>query len=172
MAFWEALAKGGITGLFEGVGELAKDLRTAFTGEEPMTAEQKAQTLARIDALEAAIVSNEHEIKMGQQALTMQEAQSPSLFKSGWRPALGWSCVFGIAYQFVFRPLAAWATKIGFLVYAAYSEAGMTDALSTLMSEAIKMPSLDMQTLLGLVGTLLGVGTMRTLEKKWGVASK
>jgi hypothetical protein len=172
MAFWESVASGTISGFMSGAGELFKDIRTAITGKEPMTAEQQYELLRRLDALEEARANREQEIIMGQQELTKIDAQSASLFKSGWRPALGWACVFGISYQFVLRPLAIWVTKLGFLLYGAYREAGLTTELLEIMKEAVNMPSLDMPTLLALVGTLLGVGGMRSLEKRWGVAAK
>jgi len=172
MGFWNALAEGSVTGLFKGVGEFAKDMRTAITGEEPLNSEQKAEILQRLDAMEAAAEQREHETVMGQQELTKIEAQSPSLFKSGWRPALGWACVAGIAYQFVFAPVCSWLIKVGFLVYALISNVGMTGALKTLMEEAVTLPALDMETLVGLIITLLGAGSWRMLEKKWGVASR
>jgi MYXO-CTERM domain-containing protein len=34
------------------------------------------------------------------------EAQNPSLFVSGWRPAIGWIGASGLAYQYVVRPFA------------------------------------------------------------------
>ena len=37
------------------------------------------------------------------------EAQSGSLFIGGWRPAVGWVCVLGLAYQFLAFPMLAWA---------------------------------------------------------------
>ena len=42
MAFWESLAEGGVTGLFKGAGEFAKNIRAAFTGKEPITNEQQS----------------------------------------------------------------------------------------------------------------------------------
>lgn len=168
MSFWESLAEGTINGFMTGFGELAKDIRTAITGKEALTSEQQVELLTRLDALEAAAATREHEVMMGQQALTMQEAKSNSLLKSGWRPSLGWACVFGVGYQFVFRPIGTWVLKIVFLVYAAYSEAGLTPALKIIMDEALQSPSLDMNTLLAILGTILGVGAMRTVERVKG----
>src|SRR5262245_36680112 len=44
----------------------------------------------------------------GQVAINVEEAKSDDLFKSGWRPAVGWMCVAGLAYQFIIAPLATW----------------------------------------------------------------
>lgn len=87
MPFWESLAEGTMSGFMSGIGDLFKDIRTAITGKEPLSSEQQAQLLQRLDAIEEASKAREHELMMGQQQLTMKEAESKSMFKSGWRPA-------------------------------------------------------------------------------------
>lgn len=74
------------------------------------------------------------------------EAQSRDPFRARWRPAVGWVCVLGLAYQFLIQPLAAWASGIwGFE----------------------PPPSLDLGDLMTLLVGLLGLGTLRTTEKCW-----
>jgi len=80
------------------------------------------------------------------------EAASDSLFKSGWRPAVGWTCVCGLFYTFLARPLLIWILLLN-----------NVDAVP---------PALDMGDLITLLGGLLGLSSMRTLEKFRGVASK
>jgi hypothetical protein len=80
----------------EGAGSLAKDIRSALTGE--ISPEKKAELLQRADDLEAQGMQAQAEINK-------IEAANPNPFVSGWRPALGWVCVLGIGYQMVFRPL-------------------------------------------------------------------
>lgn len=79
------------------------------------------------------------------------EAANPSLFVSGWRPAVGWVCVAGLIYTFVGWPLLTWA--------------------STMWTFPIP-PALDMGTLITLLGGMLGLGGLRTYEKLNGVAAK
>ena len=74
------------------------------------------------------------------------EASNPSLFVSGWRPAIGWIGAAGLAYQYIVRPLAVGA--------------GLHD-----------LPALD-HSLMELVVAMLGLGGLRTFEKVKGVASK
>ena len=78
-----------------------------------------------------------------------REAENPSLFVSGWRPAAGWVCVSGLFYSFLIRPALTWAS----LVY-----------------DKPIPPALDMETLLALLSGLLGLGYMRAREKLGGVA--
>lgn len=79
------------------------------------------------------------------------EAASDSLFKSGWRPFVGWVCGFALAYQFIARPLLSWVSL--------WVAAG-----------APTPPPLDMGDLLSILCGMLGLGYLRTTEKKHGVA--
>ena len=87
---------------------------------------------------------------MGQLEINKTEAASASIFVAGWRPAAGWISVIGLAYTFIIQPLLAW--------------------LSTIVSIPVP-PAIDVDTLLVLLGSLLGVGTLRTVDKIKGVAT-
>ena len=71
------------------------------------------------------------------------EAANPNIFVSGWRPMIGWIGATGLAYQYVFRPLA-----VGFI--------------------GMPLPPLD-GSLMELVVGLLGFGGMRSWEKYKGL---
>lgn len=152
MSFWGALAEGGISGLFKGAGEFAKDVRAAITGKEVLTAEQQAQILAQAQALESAAQQMEMQAAAGQIELNKIDAQSGSLFKGGWRPSLGWCCVFGLCYTFVLRPLLPWVVEVSALV------SGHPVVLPA-------MPPLDTKELMALVMALLGFGGFRMVER-------
>jgi hypothetical protein len=89
-------------------------------------------------------------LKLEQIKVNAIEAQSPDFFRGGWRPFVGWVCGTGLAVQFLVAPVATWA--------------------AALLGHAVAFPSLDMGTLLTLLGGLLGLGTMRTAEKFKGVS--
>jgi len=63
---------------------------------------------------------------------------------------VGWTCVVGLLYTFLLRPLLAWAS-------------GMIDIPVP--------PMLDMGDLFTLLAGMLGLGGMRTFEKLNGVQS-
>lgn len=151
MGFWDSLAEGGVTGLFKGAGAFAKDIRTAITGDEPLTAEQKTQLLAQASALEASVLNADLAAIQGQNAINLEEAKSDNLFKSGWRPAVGWVCVSGLAYTFVVKPILPWIVALF----------GVTVA---------PMPEIPMGDLSILLSGLLGLGGFRTFEKIRGKA--
>ena len=82
------------------------------------------------------------ELALGQIPVNLEEAKSDSLFKSGWRPAVGWVCVVGLFYQFLIYPIA--------------------------VAFEPKITSLDLGTLLTLLFGILGLGALRTQEKLQG----
>ena len=45
------------------------------------------------------------EINKAQIEVNKVEAGSDSLFKSGWRPSVGWICSFALGYHFVMQPM-------------------------------------------------------------------
>ena len=90
-----------------------------------------------------------HEIALAQIEVNKIDQQSQSKFKSWWRPAVAWVCVIAFAWHFVLQPL---------LVFA-FAVAGVT----------IASPEFDMFSLLTVLGGLLGIGTMRTVEKGKGL---
>jgi len=159
MAFWDSIVTGGVTGLLKGAGEFAKDVRTAITGKEALSSEQQVQIISMANALENAANTMEQRAADGQIELNKLDAQSGSLFKGGWRPAMGWVCVFGLCYTFIIRPLLPWTVNVVCLVFS--------------KSTAIPaMPALDTQELLALVMALLGFGGFRMYEKIKGTAAK
>ena len=95
------LAAGTAQGLMEGAGQLALNLRTAITGEEPISAEAAAGLAVQAKQIEADIL-------LAQAKVAEAEAKSTSLFIAGWRPFLGWTCGVGIAIAFVIQPIVQW----------------------------------------------------------------
>jgi len=149
MSFWTDITSGAASGLLKGAGEFAKDVRTAITGKEPITAEQATRLMERASALEEAALSADVQAMVGQMEINKIEAASDNLFKSGWRPSVGWTCVAGLAYTFLLRPLLPWMANLCGLAVP-------------------PMPPIDMGELMILLGGLLGLGGFRTFEKTRG----
>jgi len=85
------------------------------------------------------------EINKAQIEVNKVEAGSDSLFKSGWRPSVGWICSFALGYHFVMQPMLA------FILSA--------------LGHNIILPEFDMTTLTTILMGLLGLGGMRSFEK-------
>lgn len=105
-----------------------------------------ARDAAKLELLKAQ-QSGELQVLLGQLEINKEEAKSPGLFKGGWRPASGWTCVIGLAYTFLFHPLFTWLANIkGWPL----------------------PPAIDIDTLLILLGSLLGIGGLRSFDKTKG----
>lgn len=88
----------------------------------------------------------------GQLDINKAEAQHKSLFVAGWRPGVGWICAVALGWNFIAQPLLSW----GFFV----SGMDLTEA-----------PTLDTGELTTILLGMLGLGGLRTYEKRLGVAS-
>lgn len=80
------------------------------------------------------------------------EAASTNVFVSGWRPFVGWACGAAFAGHFIVIPSLNWIVQ--------------------LFGHAPIIVPFDMSTLSTVLMGLLGLGTMRSVEKIAGVASK
>lgn len=90
-------------------------------------------------------------VTSAQSDINKVEAGSTSLFVAGWRPAVGWVCAAALTFQYLVRPLLM---------------SGLSIAHYTPMPT---LPGLD-DNLWQLLFGLLGMGTLRTVEKFKGVA--
>jgi len=103
-------------------------------------------------AHEIATMSERHaqELALSQIEVNKAEAASGSIFKGGWRPAIGWVCASAFAYHFVLQPV------IVFIVLTA----GV---------ELPPLPEFDMASLMTVMMGMLGLGGLRTYEKQKGI---
>ncbi len=85
---------------------------------------------------------------IGQLEINAKEASHQSIFVAGWRPFCGWIGGFGLAYAAFGYNILAW--------------------ICTLNSVPLP-PAIDNDVLFYVLGGMLGLGTLRTYEKKMGV---
>lgn len=149
-----------MSGFFEKVGEILTggigkeitDIIGKRIADKDLAAQLDHDIKAKIvdgqQRLQEAGATLEQTIVEGQNKINELEAQSGNLFASGWRPAVGWSCVVGLIYQFLLQPLAVWLSGI-----------------FTWMPP----PALELGTLITLLFGMLGLGAMRTTERVQGV---
>ncbi len=107
----------------------------------PDKTEQEKQQLA-------AAVS----LVQGQLAINANEASNPSVFVSGWRPAIGWICGAACAWNWIGLPIA----KLGLALYG----------------HPITLSPADIGEMMPILLGMLGLGGLRTMEKVNGVAAK
>lgn len=114
-------------------------------------ADKTEEEKARIAAAFAVIQS--------QNDINRVEAASPSFWVSGWRPGVGWVCVASLGMVYIPKALvltAIW-TYQSYVVISAWNGTGQV----TLPV----YPDLGVTDLLGLLGSILGIGAFRTAEK-------
>ena len=87
----------------------------------------------------------------GQIAINQKEAEHGSIFVAGWRPFIGWTCGFALAWSFILQPFLDWGIFV----------AGV-DIEGT--------PKIEIGPLLSILMGMLGLGGLRTYEKRIGVA--
>tara|TARA_E500000331_G_scaffold140811_1_gene137602 strand:- start:476 stop:880 length:405 start_codon:yes stop_codon:yes gene_type:complete len=118
---------GPVTGLLDKFIE-DKDQKNALAHEIATMSERHAQELAK-----------------GQLEVNKVEAASKSMFVSGWRPAVGWTCCIALLSNYILIPMA------NFVLLLAEME--------------VEVPSLDMSAMMPVLLGMLGLGAMRTVEK-------
>lgn len=115
----------------------------------------EARAKAKAELLRAEHSAELEQIKLALEAdgrqmeVNRQEAAHPHLFVAGWRPFIGWVCGVAFAYHFVIQP---------FLVFAMVNAGG----------KPVALPYFEMETLTTVLLGLLGLGSLRTIEKVRG----
>ena len=99
-------------------------------------------------AHEIATMSQKYaqEIAKGQLEVNKVEAAHKSLFVAGWRPAVGWVCVLGMFGNFITIPFS--------------------NFVLALLGIDIIIPLVPLETMMPVLMGMLGLGAMRTYEKK------
>ena len=123
-----------------GVGEVAGLANTVINKLWPDKTEQEKQELA------AAVM-----VVQGQIDTNKEEAKSPSVFVSGWRPFIGWACGVACAWNWIGLKVA--------LFIAAY------------LGHPPNITPADITEMMPVLLGMLGLGGMRTVEKIQGVAA-
>lgn len=113
-------------------------------------AQAKLRLLEMQQAGELKALDADLQLALAQVQTNQAEAQSSSLFVSGWRPAVGWVCVAGLLWTFILHPALTWGLAIA--------------------GHAVPLPNPAEEHLFELLFGLLGLGGFRTFEKMRGVA--
>ena len=95
--------------------------------------------------------ARESDLLLGQIEVNKTEATSANLFVSGWRPAVGWIGAAALGWTWILAPLVNW--------------------IAALCGAHISPPALAASEIYPVILGMLGLGTMRTVEKMRGVAT-
>jgi hypothetical protein len=110
--------------------------------------EAKLKMLELMQKGELAALDADLQLALGQIEINKAEATT-DIYRGGWRPAVGWLCAAGLAYQFLLQPLLPWCVSLF----------GATVA---------PLPAINNDTLMVLLTGMLGLGGMRTFERVKG----
>lgn len=102
-------------------------------------------------AADAAQLAAAVAIVQGQLDTNKAEAANPNLFTSGWRPAIGWVCGAACAWNWIGLSIANFAMAA--------------------LGHPTHFSLADTSEILPLLFGMLGLGSLRTIEKIKGVAS-
>lgn len=104
--------------------------------------DQKAMLAHKI-----ATMSEEHhqELMKGQLEVNKTEAAHSSIFVSGWRPFIGWTCGLGMFGNFITIPFS--------------------NFVLALLEMSIVIPLVPLETMMPVLMGMLGLGAMRSYEK-------
>ena len=97
--------------------------------------------------LAAQAEARENDLMLAQVEVNKTEATHANLFVAGWRPFIGWTGGVALGYTWVLSPL----------IKAIF---GLDE-----------LPALDPEAIWPIITAMLGLGTMRTIEKSKGVAT-
>ena len=132
----------GIGSVIESVGKVASDLIT--TDKERMDLALREKEL-------------DQRLDLAQIEVNKTEAQSASLFVSGWRPAIGWIGATSLAYQFLAYPMAMWAWTY-------------LQGVGWIPQELRPPPVMPSDQLWVILSGMLGIAGLRSVEKLKGAA--
>jgi hypothetical protein len=94
--------------------------------------------------------ANEVAVAMAQIKVNEEEAKNANVFVSGWRPFIGWTCGCAFLYAFLLGPLVT--------------------SIAAALGHSVPLPPIDMENMIYVLGGLLGLGGLRTIERVKGKA--
>ena len=130
-----------------GIGEVAGLATGIINKIWPDKTQQEKDALAF--QMQQALI--ESDLVKGQLAVNQAEAANTSLFVAGWRPAVGWTCASAFLWSYVLGPMLNW--------------------VAALSGHLVNLPVLDLSAMMPILLGMLGLGSMRTYEKKIGVGA-
>ena len=106
---------------------------------------------ARAEAeMQAELLKYAAEQSAQQSEVNKVEAANANVFVSGWRPAIGWTCAMAFMFMYVVAPLATW--------------------VAAFFNHLVPIPQFDTNALMSLTTGMLGLGAMRSFDKKQGTS--
>ncbi len=112
------------------------------------------------EQIEAQMLGAMTSLVQGQLAINEKQAQHGSIFVAGARPAIMWICGIALGWNYILQPIFNWAVYVTLL----------TGNIDADLAAGIQAPALDTSELTTVLLGMLGLGGLRTYEKRLGVA--
>jgi hypothetical protein len=125
--------------IVNGASSLVNSIGNQIRGKIPVDQMEMAKLEIQMEQVKNTIPTLLAKVDEAQTLINVENAKSGSFWQSGWRPAVAWVCTLALIYNFIAAPLI--------MIY--YPE----------------LPKLDVGELITLLFGLLGLGTLRTVEK-------
>jgi Holin of 3TMs, for gene-transfer release len=137
--------------LGSGIKDVGEGVKTALNGAGTFLNDVRALTTGKEPELDAKIAAAIEKINEAQSGISLAETQSSSLFVAGWRPAVGWLCVFALSWYYFVGPMAIFFLQV--------------------FDIEMTMPTFDLGELISLLIAMLGMSGIRSYDKKQGTSS-
>ena len=132
-----------VTDIIGGLAKPVTELLSEFITDKDKAAEM-AYKIATMAAEQA------HAEVIAQIEVNKVEAANSSIFVSGWRPGMGWTCVAAYFLAYVGLPMLSFITELS--------------------GRHIDLPTIDFNALSPVLLGMLGLGVMRSFDKVKGTA--
>jgi len=125
--------------IVEGAASLVNSIGNQIRGKIPIDQMEMAKLEIQMQQVKNTIPTLLAKVDEAQNIVNVENAKSGSFWQSGWRPASAWICTGALVYNFILAPV----------ITIFYPE----------------LPKLDVSELVTLLFGLLGLGTLRTVDK-------
>lgn len=124
---------------------------------------KQAEEIRKLEELrqngDVAQLNAKVQLLTGQMRINEAEAQHKSIFVAGWRPFVGWVGGIALGYQFVLYPVMLWVWAV-------------IEPVSAANVPIEPPPVLEADELYTVLLGMLGIGAMRSYDKKNGTATQ
>lgn len=125
--------------IVNGAANLVSSIGNQIRGKIPVDQMELAKLEIQMEQVKNTIPTLLAKVDEAQNLVNLENAKSASFWQSGWRPFVAWVCAAALVWSFIASPIVM-------IFYPT-------------------LPKLDMGELITLLFGLLGLGTLRTVEK-------
>jgi hypothetical protein len=146
--------------IMQGIIKIGENLIDRFIPNETENAKAKLELIKETN-------NQDFQLLVKQIETNANEAKNPNVFVAGWRPFIGW--ISGVSLGLIYIPKALVLTGVwtyqAITIISAWNGIGPPPTMPD-------YPDLGVSDLIGLLMSMLGIATLRTVDKIQGVSTK